>query len=365
MKVISLYSGAGGLDQGLIKAGFEIVFANDLNKYACQSYEANLGDHVRTGDINLYKDNLLQFKGKIDLIAGGPPCQGFSVAGKMNPNDERSKHVWTFADIVSKVMPKAFIMENVKALGTLAKWTPLREALLDKFRKLGYATNYVILNASEFDVPQARYRVFFIGFKTNPSLIPDLEQMLTPYKKKAVFVREALSVLDKAGTGNNLGLCKAKITLAPNPILRKSPYAGMLFNGAGRPIKLNGYAATLPASMGGNKTPIIDDLEFYENQDSWVEKYHKDIMSGDKKPMDIKETPKRLRRLTVQETAVLQSFPLDYNFKGSQSSIFKQIGNAVPCNLGFRVGKMVMDCLIHDEINSLIKTLPIQLKISH
>lgn len=362
MKAISLYSGAGGLDEGLIRAGFEVIFANDVNKDACKTYSANLGNHIKCGDIALLKEDLL-FNNTVDLVAGGPPCQGFSVAGKMDPNDPRSKHVWTFSEIVAKVQPKAFIMENVKALGVLKKWEPLRIALLNKFRRLGYATNYVILNSSEFDVPQARYRVFFIGFKTNPTLIPDLKQMIEPFKKQARTVRETLVSLDRAGTGNNKGLCKAKITLTPNPVLRKSPYAGMLFNGLGRPTRIDGYSATLPASMGGNKTPIIDELELYENEKSWVEQYHKGLMQG-APPSEFKEAPKRLRRLTYQEAALLQSFPLDYYFAGSQSSIFKQIGNAVPCNLGFRIGKMIMNCLLQDELDKLLKTLPVQLELS-
>ena len=364
MKAISLYSGAGGLDQGLIRAGFEVIFANDFDKNACDTYAKNIGNHIKHGDIDNYKEELFKHKGTVDLIAGGPPCQGFSVAGKMNPNDPRSKHVWTFAELVSKIQPNAFIMENVKALGTLQKWEPLRKSLLKKFRALGYATNFVVLNSSEFNVPQNRYRVFFIGFKTNKILIPDLNQMLEPYKKQAKTVRETISILDRAGTGNNKGVCKAKITLASKPVMRKSPYAGMLFNGAGRPTRIDGYSATLPASMGGNKTPIIDELELYDNAKSWVEEYHQGLVEG-KNPSEYHETPKRLRRLTYQEAAVLQSFPLDYDWQGSQSSIFKQIGNAVPCNLGYRVGKMVMDCLLQDEVDNLMIALPHQLELAN
>jgi len=333
MKTISLFSGAGGLDQGLIRAGFDVIFANDYDKNACATYLNNIGNHIKYGDIDSYKEELLQYKGQIDLIAGGPPCQGFSVAGKMDPNDPRSKHIWTFAELISQIQPNAFIMENVKALGTLKKWEPLRKSLIQKFRDSGYATNFVVLNSSDFNVPQNRYRVFFIGFKTNAMLVPDLKQMLESYQKQAETVREAIAVLDKAGTGNNTGICKAKITLTSKPIMRKSPYAGMLFNGAGRPTRINGYSATLPASMGGNKTPIIDELELYENAKSWVEEYHQGLVEG-KQPSEYKEAPKRLRRLTYQEAAVLQTFPINYDWKGSRSSIFKQIGNAVPCNLG-------------------------------
>lgn len=337
-----------------------MVWANDFNKNACESYAKNIGDHIRCGDINNFLNELKDIK-DIDLVIGGPPCQGFSVAGKMDPNDPRSKHVWTFADVVQMLNPKAFVMENVKALGTLSKWEPLRKSLLERFRDLGYSTNFVVLNATEFNVPQGRERVFFVGFKGNSKLIPDLKKMMEPYKKMAPTVRETLSVLDKAGTGNNISVCNAKITLTPNPVLRKSPFAGMLFNGMGRPIRLDGYANTLPASMGGNKTPIIDEVELYENGPGWVQDYHLKIMSGSK-PSEFQEAPKRLRRLTVEEAALIQTFPKDYVFCGSQSSKFCQIGNAVPPNLAFHIGKMITDCLINEVIENVIIKLPYQLE---
>lgn len=363
MRTVSLYSGAGGLDIGFIKAGFNIIWANDFDKDACLSYEKNIGNHIRHGDINNYLNELFELK-NIDLVIGGPPCQGFSVAGKMDPKDPRSQNVWTFAKIVEKLNPKAFVMENVKALGSLKKWEPLREELLKNFREIGYAVNYVVLNATDFDVPQARERVFFIGFKITPKLIPDLGKMMEPYKQKAVTVREALSVLDRVGIGNNTSICKAKITLTPNPILRKSPFAGMLFNGLGRPIKIDGYCSTLPASMGGNKTPIIDNDVLYNNKVGWIEQYHASILAG-KKPMNYQDAPARLRRLTVEEAAVLQTFPLNYNFHGSQSSKFKQIGNAVPCNLSYSIAKMILDYFINEKINIVIKEYMQQLEIEY
>lgn len=337
MKVVSLYSGAGGLDIGFKRAGFDVIWANDFDKNACASYSNNIGSHIRCGDINQYFDELSHLE-NIDLVIGGPPCQGFSVAGKMDPNDPRSEHVWTFTKVIDRLNPKAFVMENVKALGQIQKWEPLRNELLKTFRELGYSVNFVVLNASDFDVPQARERVFFIGFKNNSKLIPDLQKMLEPYKKKAPTVRKVLSALDKAGTGNNKSICNAKITLAPKPIMRKSPFAGMLFNGLGRPVKIDGYCATLPASMGGNKTPIIDEEELYNNSESWIQNYHSNLMKG-ASPMDYQEVPSRLRRLTVEEAALLQTFPREYKFCGSQSSKFKQIGNAVPCNLGYSIAK--------------------------
>ena len=274
INTVSLFSGAGGLDTGAIAAGADIVWANDMMKEACETYRANIGDHIVQGDINEHLDELSAFD-NIDLVIGGPPCQGFSVAGKMDAHDKRSQLIWSYANVVSIVKPRAFIMENVKALGEIERWENVRLALLARFRELGYAVSFVILNASDFDVPQARERVFFIGFKGDSMQDPDLAKMIEPYKHKSVSVREALKVLDRAGTGNNSSVCRAKITLAEKPVLRKSPYAGMLFNGLGRPTKIDGYSATLPASMGGNKTPIVDERELYDGEKPWIEGYHK------------------------------------------------------------------------------------------
>ena len=167
-------------------------------------------------------------------------------------------------------------MENVKALGLLEKWKPIREKLLSELRHLGYSVNFMILNASDYDVPQARERIFVVGIKGNCNNVPNWEEMIKHYSHKA-----------------------AKITLASNPILRKSPYAGMLFNGLGRPTRIDGYSATLPASMGGNKTPIIDEKELYENCAPWIVTYHDEIMKDPSKAA-FKEAPSFLRRMTVE-----------------------------------------------------------------
>lgn len=357
---VSTFSGAGGLDIGAIKAGAKIIWANDMMKEACETYSANIGEHIIRGDINEQIPQLATLK-DVDLVIGGPPCQGFSVAGKMDINDKRSQLIWSYAKVVETVKPKAFVMENVKALGMLEKWKPIREKLLSVLRGLGYSTNYMVLNASDFDVPQARERVFVVGFKGDSKDVPNILEMMEAYKKKAPTVREALSALDRAGKGNNQGLCKAKITLAANPVLRKTAYAGMIFNGLGRPIRIDGYCATLPASMGGNKTPIIDEKELYEHKEPWVVSYHKKIMDNPSEA-EFLPAPNFLRRLTVAEAALIQTFPIDYDFKGSQSSVFTQIGNAVPCNLGNAVVKMVIDVLKGKAPISFIREIHPELK---
>ena len=163
IRTISLFSGAGGLDIGAIYAGAQIIWANDMKKEACESYALNIGEHIHQGDINSYIPSLSDYD-NIDLVIGGPPCQGFSVAGKMDANDERSKLIWSYAKVIETVKPKAFVMENVKALATLEKWASVRAALLTKFADLGYSVNFMVLNASDFDVPQARERVFLWDF---------------------------------------------------------------------------------------------------------------------------------------------------------------------------------------------------------
>lgn len=343
VKTVSLFSGAGGLDIGAIHAGAQIIWANDMKKEACDSYAHNIGNHIHQGDINNFIPSLSKYEG-VDMVIGGPPCQGFSVAGKMDADDERSKLVWSYADVIATVRPKAFIMENVKALAALDKWTVVRTKLIERFQSLGYAVSFCIVNACDFNVPQSRERVFFIGFKGNSFATPDLEAMLKPYGKIAPTVREALKVLDKAGTGNNASTCNARITLTPHPIMRKSPYAGMLFNGLGRPIKLDGYCSTLPASMGGNKTPIVDEKALYDGETPWVEEYHKRVAS-DESIAITEKVPSFLRRLTVDEARVIQTFPLDYEFQGCQSAQYTQIGNAVPCNLAEAVCRMVIDVI--------------------
>lgn len=343
IRTISLFSGAGGLDIGAIYAGAQIIWANDMKKEACESYALNIGGHIHQGDINSFIPFLAKFD-NIDLVIGGPPCQGFSVAGKMDENDERSKLIWSYVSVVEAVHPKAFIMENVKALAVLDRWTSVRRGLLQKFQDLGYSVNFVVLNASDYDVPQARERVFFIGFKNGTTSSPDLRQMLLPYSHKAKTVREALAVLDKAGEGNNKSICNARITLTHQPVLRKSAYAGMLFNGLGRPLKLDGYSATLPASMGGNKTPIIDEKALYDGEIPWVEGYRNRV-EVDQSVAKTEHVPSYLRRMTVDEARVIQTFPLEYVFCGSQSAQYTQIGNAVPCNLSKAVCSMVIDVL--------------------
>jgi DNA (cytosine-5)-methyltransferase 1 len=345
---LSLFSGAGGMDVGFIRAGVDIVSANDIDKDACLTYEVNHPEGIiKCGDINQSLTDIRQFEG-VDIVFGGPPCQGFSVAGKMNPDDPRSKLLWVFMEAVEFTKPRAFICENVKALAVLDKWAEIRQKLFHFASQLGYKYKLVVLNSSDFGVPQSRERMFLIGFRDVED-ISNLEAQFDRYKKPSPTVRDILLPLGVAGSKNNQRICSAKVTIAAKPVMRRSPYAGMMFNGQGRPLNPDGYSCALHASMGGNKTPIIDEEHCYYDQDSWVEWYHSYLMKGGE-PLPLDAAPKRLRRLTIDEALRIQTFPHDYQFIGRQSSVYRQIGNAVPCDLAQVVAQVVRDFLVNPRL---------------
>lgn len=336
LRVVSLFAGAGGMDLGFVRTGFDVVFAGDWDADSRATYAAQFGCDVCAADVSRMDGSELP---ACDVIIGGPPCQGFSVAGHMNPKDPRSKMVWHFARLVARVRPRAFVMENVKALAALRRWDNLKASLATELESAGhYQVRMHILNARDYGVPQSRERVFFIGTAEGVRPVDEVERP----NGLRMTARAVLEGFPPPGAPPNLGVCRAKVTPAKTPILRKSPYAGMLFNGQGRPIRLDSQVNTLPASMGGNRTPIVDEEELRRGRPSWVEWYHRRLMRGGR---PVRKVPDRLRRLTLAEAAAFQTFPLAYPFRGSQSSRFRQIGNAVPPRLAAAVAKAVLGSL--------------------
>lgn len=314
---------------------------------AADTYKANRpGANIINDDVNNIFP-VLEQQEDIDFVFGGPPCQGFSVAGKMNPNDDRSKLIFTFLKAVEVVRPRAFVMENVKALAKLSKWSEVRKKFFEECQRLGYMCAPFVLNATEYGVPQKRERVFFVGIRDSKDIFFDshMKNILEKMKNQAPTVREALKLLGPAGTENNPNTCTARITFAANPVMRRSPYAGMYFNGQGRPINIDGYANTLPASMGGNKTPFVDEDYLHGNAtQDWVVDYHEGLTSGSITPK-FAEAPSNLRRITIKEAAKLQTFPDDYHFCGSKGAIYTQIGNAVPSKLAEAIARATIEYL--------------------
>lgn len=345
---VSLFSGAGGMDVGFEKAGFNVIFANDIDPNACATYRANHPGDIHEGSLTGIDVRQLVSNPDVDLVFGGPPCQGFSVAGKMDPEDERSKLIHTFFDTVDQLLPRAFVCENVKALAVLNKWAPVRESILIQARK-NYHVAMVVLNAVDFGVPQIRERVFIIGIRhdvldsTDADLQALIERQLASYHQKPVSVGDIVRSLGRAGSKTNSRVCAAKITFARSPVMRATAYAGMIFNGAGRPLPAKKWATTLPASMGGNRTPIVDEAEIFDSKPSFVEAYHAGLVKG-KKP-STGNVPKSLRRLTIDECLAIQTFPRDYKLHGSRSAQYRQIGNAVPPKLAYAVAEVVSSIL--------------------
>ncbi|HTU75309.1 MAG TPA: DNA cytosine methyltransferase [Trebonia sp.] len=264
-------------------------------------------------------------------------CQAFSVAGRMDPNDPRSRHVFNFLDMVGRVRPRAFVMENVAALARNRRWTQVIEQLASTAAR-DYDTCLIVLNASHWGVPQARERMFLIGLPKGTGVLP---MPSAPTVMSAPSVRSVLAKMPSAGTPGNSSLCTARITMAKLPVLRMSPFAGMLFNGQGRPIDLDRPAPTLPASMGGNRTPIIDLDQLTSGARPWVVGYHHRLVHERKPPLTELPAEARLRRLTVEEAAAIQTFPSDMHWCGPQTARFRQVGNAVPPVLAWQVAQAV------------------------
>lgn len=300
-------------------------------------------------DINNIYDRLESYAGT-DIVFGGPPCQGFSVIGKMNPEDERSQLIWSFLKVVEIIRPKAFVMENVKALAAISKWRDVREEYIHRAYELGYGCVPFIVNAAEYGTPQKRERVFFIGIRDDYSFEQKMWDNIREQQRKAPVIRELFKDLGPAGTEKNPRTCNAKITFAVRPVIRRIPYDCLMFNGIGRPIDPDGYSRTITASAGGNMTLIVDEKFLHDpTADNWIQEYYDKVINKEIIP-EFKEAPERLRRLTIRETMRLQTFPDNYVFCGPKSSVYKQLGNAVPCEMAKTIAVAVSNYISSNNI---------------
>lgn len=298
MKVVSLFSGAGGLDLGFIKAGHEIIWANDLYEDAVETYRKNIGDHIVCEDISKVSTDDIP---DCDIVIGGFPCQGFSVANtKRNEQDERNVLYKQLIRVIADKQPKFFLAENVKGILSLGKGKVFQMILSD-FENLGYKVKYRVLNAADYGVPQTRMRVIIIGVRNDidfeyqyPAATHNPDG--TEGKKKWISVEEALRPIPDPDTENDL----------PNHDYSKYK---LEFNGyiGHRKLDPNQPAPTVTA-RGDNKGGVV-----------------------------ILPHPNAMRRMSCRETATIQSFPLSYEFAGNRSSVYRQIGNAVPVLLGYAV----------------------------
>lgn len=199
-----------------------------------------------------------------------------------------------------------------------------------------------VLNAADYGVPQARERMFMVGIREAAPIQPAQTTACDP-----PTVRSALARLPRFGEPGNDGICAARVIPARAPVMRPTAYKGsLLFNGSGRPLYLDGPAKTLPASMGGNATPIIDQEELAEGATPWVVEYHAHLLAGGKPRAN---APQRMRRITTQEGAALQTFPAGMTFHGPRMAQYRQIGNAVPPMLAHAVASSVRAVLLEAD----------------
>ena len=322
---IDLFSGAGGLTLGLKNAGWSVEAAIECDESASATHARNFPD-IRHLCTDVREIDFRKFKG-VDLVAGGPPCQPFSVSGKRMGQFDLRDMVPEFVRAVAEAKPKAFLMENVAGLTGLR----FRDYLNDKMNDLhglGYTVFSKVLNAADYGVPQKRKRLILIGLRSdqNETFMYPVESHGEHRKFRYVTTSEILRDVPDDVPNN------AKVVFCKNPVLRRSPYAGMLFNGKGRPLESNGLAHTIPASAGGNRTHILDPHNV-------VPEYHAKLVAGGKPR---KGQLDGVRRLTVRESARIQTFPDDFEFVGRQSARYAQVGNAVPPILAQAVGASLM-----------------------
>jgi len=291
VKVVSLFSGAGGLDLGFKVAGCEIVWANDLYSDAVETYRKNIGDHIVCEDISKVNSASIP---DCDIVIGGFPCQGFSVANtKRHTSDKRNALYLQLIRVISDKRPKFFVAENVKGILHFDEGRVF-ERILEDMRGIGYKVKFKLFNVADYGVPQRRERVIIVGVRDDV----DFEyEFPTPTHSKNgdgglqrwVGVADALAEFPDPNMPNEV----------PNHVYSKYK---LNFNGylGHRPLNPDSPAPTVTA-RGDDKGGVV-----------------------------ILPHPNGLRRMTGRELATVQGFPRDYEFAGPLSSVYRQIGNAVP-----------------------------------
>ncbi|WP_214767352.1 MULTISPECIES: DNA cytosine methyltransferase [unclassified Exiguobacterium] len=310
--VVSLFAGAGGLDTGLHMAGFKTVWANEKDKDACETYISNHPNtYVERGDVR----NVKSFP-EADMVVGGYPCQGFSLAGNRLVADERNFLYKEFVRALRSSNPKFFIAENVKGMVTMEDGRVI-EAMVEEFRNQGYQVTYHLVNAKNYGVPQDRERVFIVGVRQDISKNFKYELPLPTHgtsfreEKPYVTLEDVIGNLKADEVGEVYESGFSSRYLSRN---RKRSWNEVSFT-----IQASGRHAPLHPS-GEPMTKV--------GKDEWI----------------LPETSKH-RRLSAVECALIQTFPKNYVWKGSLGSIYKQIGNAVPCLLSKAIAQPIADYL--------------------
>lgn len=328
-KVLELFAGAGGLAVGLEKAGIKCAALNEIDKWACQTLRTNRPKwNVLEGDVKVF--DFTKYKNQVEIVTGGFPCQAFSYAGKkLGLKDARGTLFYEFARVVHEVNPLICIGENVKGLLSHEKGKTI-EGMISILDEIGYNVMPVqVLKAINYKVPQKRERVILVGIRKDI----DLKYEYPVPHNKIYNLVDAL----KKGELYDCNVPKSEGSKYPDhkkEVLDLIPQKGYWRD---LPLEIQKKYMGKSFFLGGGKTGIARRI-------GWNEPSLTLTCSPAQKQTE-RCHPEETRPFTVREYARIQTFPDDWKFSGSVSQQYKQIGNAVPCNLGQEIGYSIIKFL--------------------
>lgn len=328
LNVLDLFCGCGGLSCGFERAGYNILLGIDNDPKALETFELNhKGAKSICGDITeiTYKKDIKKLIGNstIDVIIGGPPCQGMSLSGPRKFDDPRNKLYLSYIRLVNEIQPKAFVIENVPGLVGLFGGQ-IKDSIVEKFTKIGYDIQYKILCASDYGVPQSRRRVVFVGMKRGTFKYPE---------KQLEQVTCSMALSDLPPLENELGEEVSNYECAPmneyQKMMREKSEVVKNHIAAKHSEKVRTIISLVPD--GGNYKDLPEEYIKSRNfHVAWTrfasDKPAPTIDTGHRHHFHYKYN----RVPTVRECARLQSFPDDFIFLGNKTQQFRQVGNAVP-----------------------------------
>ncbi len=348
INVIDFFAGCGGLSYGFLMAGYEVLLGVDDDKTALKTFKLNHpGAKILEEDIcNISGKDIISAVGRkrIDVIIGGPPCQGFSVSGPRKFDDSRNKLYLSFMRMVKEIKPKIFLIENVPGLVGLYNGQ-IKDEIIHRFSDLGYRVTYEILNAASYGIPQRRKRVFFVGIRHSKTRFIFPSPVLL--EKKYISCKEAIS--DLPTLENEMGEDPSSYP----KVRRLTDYQKFCRNGAGH---LHNHVATNHSEQTKKVISLVPEGGNYKNL---PEKYAKTrnfhvawTRYHSKKPSSTIDTGHRHhfhykynRVPTVRENARFQSFPDTFIFLGNKSQQYRQVGNAVPPLLAKKLAEKIKEYL--------------------
>ncbi|HEC2181456.1 TPA: DNA cytosine methyltransferase, partial [Staphylococcus delphini] len=344
--VIDLFCGAGGLSRGFFDEGFEIVLGIDNNEMALNTFAKNHGETIAI-NLDLYKkenikkisEEFSQHSKKLDVLIGGPPCQGFSLAGKREEDDERNILYKAMVKLADIMKPRVIVLENVPGMLTLYNGEA-KQRIFEDFENLGYKMSVQILYAPEFGVPQIRKRAFFVG------LLNEKETFIFPKpeynENEYITTKEAIG--DLPALIDIYGEELQQYEVEPQSEYQKEMRANsnLIYNHIGtiHSEKTKKMIALVPE--GKNHKSLPKEYQGIYKYNEALTRYHSKkpsltINTGHRSHFHYKYN----RIPTVRESARLQSFPDDFIFYGNKTEQYKQVGNAVPPKLGRALAKQI------------------------